>query len=74
MFDFQNDDRKWDEWLYTLAHELRAAMLAYQDGARVVAGTHPDLEHVLLKLGILRFVYFTTLVLVMVWRQRSLSQ
>jgi len=50
MFDFQNDDREWDEWLYTLAHELRAAMLAYQDGARVVAGTHPDREHVLLKL------------------------
>jgi hypothetical protein len=25
-------------------------MLAYQDGARVVAGTHPDIGHVLIKL------------------------
>jgi TetR/AcrR family tetracycline transcriptional repressor len=49
-FDFQSDEREWDEWLYTLAHELRAAMLAYQDGARVVAGTHPDLGQVLIKL------------------------
>ena len=49
-FDFQNDERDWEEWLNTLAHELRAAMLAYQDGARVVAGTHPDLGQVLIKL------------------------
>ena len=49
-FDFQNDEREWDEWLNKLAHELRAAMLAYRDGARVVAGTHPDLGQVLLKL------------------------
>lgn len=49
-FDFENDERDWEEWLSTLAHELRAAMLAYQDGARVVAGTHPDLGQVLLKL------------------------
>ncbi len=49
-FDFQDDEREWDEWLYTLAHELRAAMLAYQDGARVVAGTHPGLGQVLIKL------------------------
>jgi TetR/AcrR family tetracycline transcriptional repressor len=49
-FDFENDQRDWEEWLSMLAHELRAAMLAYQDGARVVAGTHPDLGQVLLKL------------------------
>jgi TetR/AcrR family tetracycline transcriptional repressor len=49
-FDFQNDERDWAEWLSTLAHELRAAMLAYPDGARVVAGTHPDLGQVLIKL------------------------
>jgi len=49
-FDFENDDREWDDWLNTLAHELRAAMLAYQDGARVVAGTHPGLGQVLIKL------------------------
>ena len=49
-YDFQNDERDWEDWLNTLAHELRAAMLAYQDGARVVAGTHPDLGQVLIKL------------------------
>ena len=48
--DIENDKREWDEWLNTLAHELRAAMLVYQDGARVVAGTHPDINQVLLKL------------------------
>ncbi|MCE1254463.1 MAG: TetR/AcrR family transcriptional regulator C-terminal domain-containing protein [Anaerolineae bacterium] len=48
--DFQDDTRAWDEWLDTLAHELRAAMLAYQDGARVVAGTHPALGQMSLKL------------------------
>ena len=48
--DFQNYEREWDEWLNSLAHELRAAMLAYRDGARVVAGTHPDLGQVLIKL------------------------
>ena len=49
-FDFQNDEREWEEWLTTLAHELRAALLAYRDGARVVAGTHPDLGQVLINL------------------------
>ncbi len=49
-FDFQNDNREWEEWLNTLAHELRRAMLAYRDGARVVAGTHPGLGQVLIKL------------------------
>jgi TetR/AcrR family tetracycline transcriptional repressor len=49
-YDFQNDGREWDEWLNTLAHELRAALLAYQDGARVVAGTHPDKGQVLINL------------------------
>ena len=49
-FDLQNDERDWEEWLNTLAHELRTAMLVYQDGARVVAGTHPGLGQVLIKL------------------------
>lgn len=49
-FDFQDDQRGWDKWLYTLAHELRAALLYYQDGARVVVGSHPDLGDVLIKL------------------------
>ena len=48
--DFQNDQREWAEWLNTLAHELRIAMLVYQDGARVVAGSHPDINQVLMEL------------------------
>jgi TetR/AcrR family tetracycline transcriptional repressor len=48
--DFEDEAREWDEWLYTLAHELRAAMLAYRDGARVVVGTHPGIEQMSLKL------------------------
>ena len=49
-FDFENDQRAWAEWLHTLAHELRAAMLAHREGARVVAGAHPDIAVMLLKL------------------------
>lgn len=49
-FDFKNDKRDWAEWLDTLAHELRAAMLAHREGARVVAGAHPDIARTLLKL------------------------
>ncbi len=49
-FDFDNDDRDWEEWLATLMHELRAAMLAYRQGARVVTGAHPDIAIVLVKL------------------------
>ncbi len=49
-YDFQNDQQEWAEWLNTLAHELRTALLAYQDGARVVAGSHPDINQVLMKL------------------------
>jgi TetR/AcrR family tetracycline transcriptional repressor len=49
-FDFANDQRDWAEWLDTLAHELRAAMLARREGARVVAGAHPDIAIMLIKL------------------------
>lgn len=49
-FDFENDARDWAEWLDTLAHELRAAMLAHREGARVVAGAHPDIAQMLIKL------------------------
>lgn len=49
-FDFENDQRDWAEWLSTLAHELRAAMLRYREGARVVAGAHPDITVMLVKL------------------------
>ncbi|CAN5850392.1 TetR/AcrR family transcriptional regulator [soil metagenome] len=49
-WDFGNDQRDWVEWLDTLAHELRAAMLAHREGARVVAGAHPDIAVMLLKL------------------------
>lgn len=48
--DFENDQRGWAEWLNTLAHELRAAMLAHREGARVVAGAHPDVAVMLVKL------------------------
>src|SRR6266498_1758568 len=49
-FDFENDRQEWTEWLDTLAHELRAAMLAHQDGARIIAGAHPDIAQMLTKL------------------------
>jgi TetR/AcrR family transcriptional regulator, tetracycline repressor protein len=49
-FDFTNDQRDWEEWLDTLAHELRAAMLAHREGARVVAGAHPDIAFMLIKI------------------------
>jgi TetR/AcrR family tetracycline transcriptional repressor len=48
--DFENDDRDWVEWLDTLVHELRAAMLTRREGARVVAGAHPDVATTLIKL------------------------
>lgn len=38
--DFQNDQRDWEGWLDTLAHELRKGMRAHREGARVVAGAH----------------------------------
>lgn len=49
-FNFDNDALDWAEWLDTLAHELRAAMLAHREGARVVAGAHPDITVMLIKL------------------------
>src|SRR5262249_32765715 len=49
-FDFENDQRDWAEWLDTLAHELRLAMLAHREGARVVAGAHPDIARTLVKV------------------------
>lgn len=49
-FDFENDQRDWVEWLDTMAHELRAAMLAHREGARVVAGAHPGIAIMLFKL------------------------
>lgn len=49
-FDFENDRRDWTEWLDTLAHELRAAMLTHREGARVVAGAHPEIALMLLTL------------------------
>lgn len=49
-FDFADDQRDWAEWLDTLAHELRTAMLARREGARVVAGAHPDIAIMLIKL------------------------
>lgn len=48
--DFEDDQREWKEWLNTLAHGMRAAMLAYRDGARVVAGSHPVIGQISMKL------------------------
>lgn len=48
--DVTNDRRDWAEWLATLAHELRAAMLKRREGARVVAGAHPDVAVMLVTL------------------------
>ena len=33
-------DESWQDWLVALAGRMRAAMLRYRDGARVVAGAH----------------------------------
>lgn len=49
-FDFTQDKRDPAEWLTTLAHELRLAMLRHREGARVVAGAHPDLAVMLTRL------------------------
>jgi TetR/AcrR family tetracycline transcriptional repressor len=34
-------DGSWEEWLAETLHRLRRAMLAYPDGARIVAGARP---------------------------------
>src|SRR5258707_15479663 len=47
-FDFENDQRDWAEWLDTLAHELRAAMLSHREGGRGVAGAHPEIAMMLI--------------------------
>ncbi len=49
-FDFENDQRDWAEWLRRLAHDLRAAMLAHREGARVVAGAHLGIAVMLTRL------------------------
>ncbi len=48
--DFEDDHRDWVEWLDTLAHDLRTAMLSRREGARVVAGAHLGIAVMLLKL------------------------
>src|SRR3954470_19934334 len=48
--NFDDDQREWAEWLKTVANELRAAMLAHHEGARVVAGAHLNVATTLLKL------------------------
>jgi len=39
-FTERKDNETWQEWLITTMSKLRNAMLAYPDGARVVAGAH----------------------------------
>jgi TetR/AcrR family tetracycline transcriptional repressor len=36
----KNNDEKWEDWTRRQMNKLRKAMLAYPDGARVVAGAH----------------------------------
>lgn len=48
--DLEDDARDWAAWLDTLAHELRRAMLAYREGARVVSGAHLNIAVMLAKL------------------------
>ena len=48
--DLGDDRRDWAAWLDTLAHELRRAMLAYREGARVVSGAHLTIAVMLAKL------------------------
>ncbi|MEU8898883.1 TetR/AcrR family transcriptional regulator C-terminal domain-containing protein [Nocardia sp. NPDC048505] len=38
-------DEDWQDWLVGLAGRLRRAMLRYRDGAKVVAGTYVEDEH-----------------------------
>ncbi len=49
-WDFTNDQRDWADWLNLLAHQLRRTLLAHREGARVVAGAHPDAADSLVKL------------------------
>ncbi|MEO8394109.1 MAG: TetR/AcrR family transcriptional regulator C-terminal domain-containing protein, partial [Chloroflexota bacterium] len=48
--NFEDDQRDWADWLKTVANDLRAAMLAHREGARVVAGAHLNVATTLLKL------------------------
>ena len=48
--DFADDQRNWADWLRTMANELRTAMLAHREGARVVAGAHLNVATTLLKI------------------------
>ncbi len=49
-YDFADDQRDWTQWLALFARELRAAMLAHREGARVVAGAHLHIAVMLTKL------------------------
>ncbi|WP_110513898.1 TetR/AcrR family transcriptional regulator C-terminal domain-containing protein [Herpetosiphon llansteffanensis] len=49
-WDFTNDQRDWAEWLNLLAQQLRRSLLAYREGARVVAGAHPNAAATLMLL------------------------
>ena len=48
--DFTDDQRDWADWLKTMANELRTAMLAHREGARVVAGAHLNIATTVLKM------------------------
>jgi TetR/AcrR family tetracycline transcriptional repressor len=48
--DFADDQREWAAWLETMANELRAALLAHREGARIVAGAHLNVALTLTRL------------------------
>lgn len=48
--DLEDEGREWAAWLATMAHELRRAMLAYREGARVVSGAHLNIAVMLARL------------------------
>jgi AcrR family transcriptional regulator len=48
---FDAADGPWQDWLVGTLHRLRRALLAYPDGARVVAGARPHLAPTLARLA-----------------------
>jgi TetR/AcrR family tetracycline transcriptional repressor len=48
--DFSDDQREWADWLVTMANELRGALVAHRDGARIVAGAHLHIALTLTRL------------------------
>jgi TetR/AcrR family tetracycline transcriptional repressor len=48
--DFADDERPWVDWLAAMANDLRAALPAHRDGARIIAGAHRHVAVTLTRL------------------------